>query len=256
MSEVDDIVQMQTRKNHDQEWTKERRTFLEDKHDLSLFTGKQKMNVPQVELLEEVPIGMVRLSEMGISGSDITEVPQDYSQGTGRGVSISRSWEEAHMMCLSIPKGKTDQINKIILKAKRLWKQTFRIRREYEIRERQSERGTWSEKPDVIPGSVPGEDEVWLRLRYDGGTGGHGSEGFRVEGGKRWITSSDLGKCEDEELGVIIWVISGLQEPTTTSTILVQLTITSDLNEVSDILGANTYMSGLLERRIVWGEDP
>ena len=97
---------------------------------------------------------------------------------------------------------------------------------------------------------------MWLRLRYDGGTGGHGSEGFRVEGGKRWITSSDLGKCEDEELGVIIWVISGLQEPTTTSTILVQLTITSDLNEVSDILGANTYMSGLLERRIVWGEDP
>ena len=112
---------------------------------------------------------------------------------------------------------------------------------------------------------------MWLRLRYDGGAGGHGSEDFRVEGERRWIDSSDLGcerllewaalllrtgKGEDEELGVISWGISGLQEPTTTSTILVQLTITSDLNEVSDILGANTYMTGFLKRRIVWGEGP
>ncbi len=44
---------------------------------------------------------------------------------------------------------------------------------------------------------------------------------------------------ENEELGVITWVISTLQEPVTTSTILAQLTTTSD--EVADILGANTY---------------
>ena len=46
---------------------------------------------------------------------------------------------------------------------------------------------------------------------------------------------------ENEDLGVITWVISALQEPVTTSTILAQLTTTSDLNEVADILGANTY---------------
>ena len=83
---------------------------------------------------------------MGIAGSDITEVSQDCSQGAGWGGSISRSWEETHMMRLAIPKGKTDQINKIILKVKGLWKQTCRIRREYEIRERQAERGDWSER--------------------------------------------------------------------------------------------------------------
>ena len=50
MSEVDDIVQTQARTNHSQEWAKQRSTFLEEKHGLSLLTGKRKPNVPQVEL--------------------------------------------------------------------------------------------------------------------------------------------------------------------------------------------------------------
>ena len=61
MSEVDDILQMQTRRNNAQEWTKQRRTFLEEKHGLSLLTGKRKLNFPQVELREEIPIGMLKL---------------------------------------------------------------------------------------------------------------------------------------------------------------------------------------------------
>ena len=123
----------------------------------------------------------------------------------------------------------------------------------------------------TIAGSGSGEDEVWLLSGYDGGVGGHGPEGFRVEGERGLITSSHLGRerlsewdsllhriveGENEELGVIRWDISGLKEPATTSTILDQLTTTSDLNEVADVLGANTHIEGLLERRIVWGEDP
>ena len=92
-----------------------------------------------------------------------------------------------------------------------------------------------------------------------------------MEGERGLITSSHLGRerlsewdsllhriveGENEELGVIRWDISGLKEPATTSTILDQLTTTSDLNEVADVLGANTHIEGLLERRIVWGEDP
>ena len=46
-----------SRRNNAQEWTKQRWTFLEEKHGLSLLTGKRKLNVPQVELREEVPIG-------------------------------------------------------------------------------------------------------------------------------------------------------------------------------------------------------
>ena len=61
---------------------------------------------------------------------------------------------------------------------------------------------------------------------------------------------------ENIECGVIVWGTSGLQEPVTTSTIRVQLTTTSDLNEVSNIIEANMYPEGLLERRIVWGEGP
>ena len=41
-----------------------------------------------------------------------------------------------------------------------------------------------------------------------------------------------------------------------TSTILVQMTTTSDLYEVAGALGVNTHTEGLLERRIVWGEGP
>ena len=54
----------------------------------------------------------------------------------------------------------------------------------------------------------------------------------------------------------MVWGISGLQEPDTTSTIRAQLTTTSDLNEISSIIEANVYPEGLLERRIVWGEGP
>ena len=161
MSEVDDIVQMQTRKNNAQEWTKQRWTFLEEKHDLSPVTGNRKLNVPQVELREEVPIGVVKLSERKMTDSDIAEVPQDYSQRAGRGGFISRSWEEAHMMRLDIAKGKTNRINKVILKVTGLWKQTFRIRRESEIRERQVGRGSGSERADTSTESGSGEDEVW-----------------------------------------------------------------------------------------------
>ena len=46
-----------SRRNNAQEWTKQRWTFLEEKHGLSLLTVKRKLNVPQVEVREEVPIG-------------------------------------------------------------------------------------------------------------------------------------------------------------------------------------------------------
>ena len=47
MSEVDDMVQTQARTNQSQEWAKQRRTCLEEKHGLSLLTGKRKPNVPR-----------------------------------------------------------------------------------------------------------------------------------------------------------------------------------------------------------------
>ena len=155
-----------------------------------------------MELREEVPIGVVNPSEMGLAGSDIAEVPQDGPRRVGRGVFISRSWEESHMIRPVIPKGKEDRINKFIIRVTGLWKQTFRIRRESGIRERQMGRGTGSEREGTITESDSGEDEVWEQPRYDGGVGGHGSEGFRVEGERRWISSSDLG-CER----LLEWVV-------------------------------------------------
>jgi hypothetical protein len=76
---------------------------LEEKHGLSLLTGKRKPNVPQVELREEVPIGAIKLSEM-------TNYPQEeYPRTTS-----STIWDEAHVLRLRMPKGKTDQVNKIV----------------------------------------------------------------------------------------------------------------------------------------------
>ena len=91
MSEVDDIVQMQAKKNHAQEWAKKRRTFLEEKHGLTLLTGKRKPSVPEVELREEVPIGRVRLSEMVGAGSAEAEGLKDCSQEASRSGITSRS---------------------------------------------------------------------------------------------------------------------------------------------------------------------
>jgi len=59
MSEVDDIFQLQPKKNHSQEWARQRKIFLEEKNGLSLLTGKRKPQGQQVELREEVPIGHI-----------------------------------------------------------------------------------------------------------------------------------------------------------------------------------------------------
>jgi hypothetical protein len=80
MSEVDDIIQTQSRTNHSQEWTEQRRTFLEEKHGLSLLTGKRKPNVPQVELLEEVTIGVIKLLEMTVVGTERADKPINFPQ--------------------------------------------------------------------------------------------------------------------------------------------------------------------------------
>ncbi len=144
------------------------------------------------------------------------------------------------------------QVNKIVSTATGLWEKISLVGEESVSWERRA-----------------GEEETRLRQRYDGGAGGNGSEGFRVEGERWWIASSHAGRPrllewarllqqtadkENIELGVIVWGTSGLQEPTTTSTIRAQLTTTLDLNEVSSIIEANMYPEGLLEGRIVWGE--
>jgi hypothetical protein len=125
MSEVDDMVQTQARTNHSQEWAKQRRTFLEEKHGLSLLTGKRKPNVPQVELCEEVPIGAIKLSEM--TGADTgsvdkpTKCPrEEYPRATS-----STIWDEAHVLRLRVQKGKADQTNKIVVTA---WVCQMRVR--------------------------------------------------------------------------------------------------------------------------------
>ena len=81
------------------------------------------------------------------------------------------------MLRLATPKGNADRVSNIIRLAKGLWKQTSIASRDRDIRDRQG-----------------GEDEVWCRLEYDGGVGGHGSEGLRMEGERWWITSSHLGR--------------------------------------------------------------
>ncbi len=53
-----------------------------------------------------------------------------------------------------------------------------------------------------------------------------------------------------------MWSTTGLEEPPTTSTMRAQLTVTSDLDKVSDILEVDTTTVGQLERRLVWSEGP
>jgi hypothetical protein len=254
MSEVNDIIQTQTKHNQAQEWAKQRRTFLEEKHGLWLLTGKRKPIVPQVELREEVPIGMIRVSEMGVVELGGTEGLKEGSQGVSHQTATSRTWRESHMLRLATPKGNLDRANNIIRLATGLWKQTSIASRDRTVRDRQG-----------------GEDEERCRPEYDGGDGGHGSEGLRMEGERWWITSSHSGRerllewaallqqvaeTQREELGTISWGRTGMQEPAMTSTTMVQMTITSDLYEVAGALEANAHTAGLLERRIVWGEDP
>ena len=69
-----------------------------------------------------------------------------------------------------------------------LWKQKFRIGQALETEERQVGRGVRTEREDTITRSGSAEDEVWRDLRYEGGVGGHGSEGLRMDGGKTVVS--------------------------------------------------------------------
>ena len=254
MSEVDDIVQTQARTNHSQEWAKQRSTFLEEKHGLSLLTGKRKPNVPQVELREAVPIGAIKMSEMTGADTESADRQTDGHQEEYPRASSSTVWDEAHLLRLMVPKGKTDYVDKIVNIAVGVGERNTSARQAGALRERRAGGGT-----------------LQLEQRYDREIGGHGSEGLRVEGERWWIASSDSGRegllkwsrllqqtaaKENMELGAMVWGTSGLQEPATTSTIRAQLTTTSDLNEVPSIIEANLHPEGLLERRIVWGAGP
>ena len=198
-----------------------------------------------------MPIGSIKLSEMTGADTESVDKPTNRPQEEYPRATSSTIWDEAHVLRLMVPKGKTDQVNKIVITAIGVWERKLSVSQESVLRERRA-----------------GEEIARLGKRYDGGVG---SEGFRVEGERWWISSSHSGRArllewsrllqqtaakDNIELGVIVWGTSGLQEPATTSTIRAQLTTTSDLNEVSSIIGANVYPEGLLERRIVWGEGP
>ncbi len=107
MSEVDDIIQTQSRTNHSQEWAKQRRTFLEEKHGLSLLTGKRNPNVTQVELLEEVSIGVIKLLEMTVVVTQRADKPINFPQEEYPRTTSSTTWDEAHLLRLIGPKGKS-----------------------------------------------------------------------------------------------------------------------------------------------------
>ncbi len=271
MSEVDDIVQVQSKKNHSQEWVRQRKIFLEEKNGLSLLTGKRKPQVPQVELREEVPIGHIIMLDGTVDEPDETSKGMGVSKAEGQTTDIFRGWHETHILRLSVCKGKADWISKVILKAKDRWKHHFKTNRATEIQEQQSYWEAWAKNTGNTVSSRAAEEEVWRTYGYDGGLGGHGSEGFRVEGERRWISSTAIGRerlrewssllqetesNELEELGKLCWSTTGLEEPPTTSTMRAQFTVTSDLDKVSDILESETTTVGLLERRLVWSEGP
>ncbi len=139
MSEVDDIIQSQARKKHahwGQEWAKKRRTFLEEKHGLSLLTGKRKPNVPQVELHEEVSIRVIKLLEMTVVGTTRADKPINYPQEECPWATTSTTWDESNLLGLTVPKGKVDQVNKIVTTG--LWEKYSLVRQERMSRQRRA----------------------------------------------------------------------------------------------------------------------
>ena len=108
-----------------------------------------------------------------------------------------------------------------------LWKQTFRIGRTLDTEERQVGRGVRTERGDVITRSGSAEDEVWRKLRYEGGVGGHGSEVLRMEGERRWLASSALGWERLLEWAALLLKTAEGEN-------------VSELNDVGDVLGAGT----------------
>ncbi len=183
--------------------------------------------MPHVDLREEVPIGHIIML-------DVTEdEPDETSKGMG---DTKAEGQTSHILRLSVCKGKVERISKVILKAIDRWRHHFKTNRATEIQEQQSYWETWSKNTGNTVSSRSGEEEVWRTHGYDGGLGGHGSEDFRVEGERCWISSAAIGRERLRE-----WAA---------------LTVTSDLDKVSDILETDTTTVGLLEWRLVWSEGP
>jgi hypothetical protein len=103
---------------------------LEEKHGLSLLTGKRNPNVPQVELREEVPIGVIKMLERTVGGTTRADKPINCPQEEYPRLTTSTTWDEAHPLRLAMPKGKSDQVNKIVTTAIGLWGKLFLVSQE------------------------------------------------------------------------------------------------------------------------------
>jgi hypothetical protein len=164
MSEVDDIVQVQSKKNHTQEWVRQRKIFLEEKNGLSLLTGKLKPQVPQVELREEVPMGHIIMLDVTEDEPDETSKGMGGAKAEGQTTDIFRGWHEAHILRLSVCKGKADRISKVILKAIDRWRHHFKTNRATEIQEQQSYWEAWAKNTGNTVSSRAGRRKCGGRM--------------------------------------------------------------------------------------------
>jgi len=120
---VDDIVQIQAKKNHDQVGQTE--MDLSGGKEWTWLHGQTETERTQVESFG--PIGYIRLSEETTEELTESRDHEECSKAERQTAIVSRRWYEDHMLRLAGRKGRADQVSKIIAKAKELWRQHFKV---------------------------------------------------------------------------------------------------------------------------------
>ena len=85
-----------------------------------------------------MPIGSIKLSEMTGADTESVDKPTNCPQEEYPRATSSTIWDEAHVLRLRVPKGKTDQVNKIVITAIGVWERKLSVSQESVHRERRA----------------------------------------------------------------------------------------------------------------------
>jgi hypothetical protein len=79
-----------------------------------------------------------------MTGADTESVdkPTNCPQEEYLWVTSFKIWDEAHLLGLMVPKGKTDQVNKIVTIATGVWERNSSVRQDSVLPERRTEKET------------------------------------------------------------------------------------------------------------------
>jgi cysteine-rich repeat protein len=116
----------------------------------------------------------------------------------------SQQQRAATILRILVRKEAMERASALIEEASMSWREHFREVRRTEIEEQQSTLLEVAEREGTHLSATAGEEWVWAQMQYDGGPGGTGSVGIRLDSEWRWVTGQVQGTDRLREWGTYV----------------------------------------------------